>query len=205
MSLRPSFLLPAEDPVEFERFFAALQNEYQPQGPTESFLVHEIAESQWKLRRIAPVEGDLLQATGAHYLADAYAKGCDHLLKLSRYESTLRRNWYRAVKELRVLRREKLQARQANEASPHVDRSKPIPATSVENNSKPMPEPLARELAAHRVRNPLFDPHVNANEMSKALRNWLREYPATASATPRPSGVPGAENGSIAKPRRDAC
>jgi hypothetical protein len=124
MSSRPSFLLPAEDPAEFEKLSAALHDEYKPEGPTESFLVHEMAEAQWKLRRIAPVESDLLQATGAHYLAEAYAKGCDTFLKMSRYESTLRRNWYRAVKELRILRREK-QKQHKNDGSKPIDRAQP--------------------------------------------------------------------------------
>jgi hypothetical protein len=68
--LRPSFLLPEEDEKEYTELLVALENEYKPAGPTECFLVSEIAEAQCRLRRITSVEGDLLQATGARYLAD---------------------------------------------------------------------------------------------------------------------------------------
>jgi hypothetical protein len=171
MSSRPSFLLPAEDPAEYEQLLAALESEYKPEGPTESFLVQEIAEAQWKLRRIGPVEGDLLQATGARYLAEAYAKCCDHLGKLSRYESTLRRNWYRALKELRTLRIEKAKNDRDDSKpiapSKQVDDSKPI------RNSKPnahcdekrMPTGLARELPAHH-RN-FTSAHVDSFDIPK--------------------------------------
>jgi hypothetical protein len=198
MSRQPSFLLPGDDPAEYAQLLAALTSEYKPDGPTESFLVDEIAEAQWKLRRIGPVEGDLIRATGAHYLADAYAKAGDHLLKLSRYESTLRRNWYRAVKELRMIRREKAQTAR-NDSKPIVhskpigrsnaiDHSKPIqqlqpvPPAIAPDNSKPMPEHLARELAAHQRRDPFFDPQADAGQMSKALRNWFQKHPLTTHA-----------------------
>jgi hypothetical protein len=143
--LRPSFLLPEEDEKEYTELLVALENEYKPAGPTECFLVSEIAEAQCRLRRITSVEGDLLQATGARYLADAYAKACDHLGKLSRYESTLRRNWYRAVKELRTIQKEKQKASTAR------DELKPIPISKPVDDLKPIarPKPPAQSNAVN--------------------------------------------------------
>jgi hypothetical protein len=37
-----------------------------------------------------------------------------------------------------------------------------------------MPTHLERELAAHRRRDPLFDPRMDASQMSKELRKWFQ-------------------------------
>jgi hypothetical protein len=36
-----------------------------------------------------------------------------------------------------------------------------------------MPAHLERELAAHKRRDPLFDPKMDASQMSKELRRWF--------------------------------
>jgi hypothetical protein len=188
------FLLPHEDSAEYAQLLAAYETEHQPAGPTESFLVRELAQSEWKLRRVSEIEAGILAGDGQSTLCEVFLAGStqgDPLLKLSRYENSIRRNLYRALNELRALRREKthsnaVQARlEKNEAdnrftrlleeattipAPRRDDSKPI--------SKPMPVHLERELAAHRRRDPLFDPKMDASQMSKELRKWFERYPA---------------------------
>jgi hypothetical protein len=110
LSSRDFFLLSGEDPEEFEALLAAYREEHLPDGPTESFLVNELAHCQWKLRRVASIEAGLLGAgqTGsspAQLMEDGLA-GQGLLLKLGRYESRIRRDWYRALSELRALRRD---------------------------------------------------------------------------------------------------
>jgi hypothetical protein len=38
-----------------------------------------------------------------------------------------------------------------------------------------MPAHLERELAAHKRRDPLFDPKMDASQMSKELRRWFEK------------------------------
>jgi len=114
LSSRNFYLLPDEDPEEYQVMLAAYREEHQPDGPTESFLVDELAHCQWKLRRIAAVEAGLLGAgeTGASHaqLMQTDLAGPGVLLKLGRYESRIRRDWYRALSELRALRRDTARA-----------------------------------------------------------------------------------------------
>jgi hypothetical protein len=180
------FLLPGEDPQEFAVLLASYHEEHQPDGPTESFLVNELAHCQWKLRRVAAMEAGLLGADDPHSSPDelmqADLAGPQRLLKLGRYEARIRRDWYRALSELRALRREVARAvtadarlRQA-EADAEFNRmlqeiDKPIsfpsaasaqatparPEPTPANHSKPIPQPAQPELAAHPHPNPLFD------------------------------------------------
>jgi hypothetical protein len=53
-------------------------------------------------------------------------------------------------------------------AAPPPDEAKPV------CESKPMPAHLERELAAHKRRDPLFDPKM-ASQMSKELRRWFEK------------------------------
>ena len=114
LSSRNFYLLPDEDPEEYQVMLAAYREEHQPDGPTESFLVDELAHCQWKLRRIAAVEAGLLGAgeTDASHaqLMQTDLAGPGLLLKLGRYESRIRRDWYRALSELRALRRDTARA-----------------------------------------------------------------------------------------------
>jgi hypothetical protein len=44
------------------------------------------------------------------------------------------------------------------------------------HHSKPIPVHLEGELAAHRRRDPLFDPKMYASQMSKELRRWFDKH-----------------------------
>jgi hypothetical protein len=188
------FLLPNEDPAEFAALLAAFRSEHQPGGPTEAFLVEDLARCQWKLRRISAIEAALLSDPASSSLADIFRNDSTEkaLAKLGRHETRIRRDWYRALNELRALRREETRARGAdarcqqaeadarfNQLLEAVDApiafprpEPPAPAPSCQ--TKPMPAHLERELAAHRRRDPLFDPRMDASQMSKELRKWFQ-------------------------------
>lgn len=194
LSSRGFFLLPDEDPEEFQALLSAFRDEHQPQGPTEAFLVDELTQSEWRLRRISAIEGSLLSGDVAS-LADLFRSdsAAQALAKLGRYEARIRRDWYRALGELRALRRdeERLLGVQVREQQAdanakftslleHVDHRAsyrppeppPQPAPPV-CQSKPMPAHLEREWMQHRRRDPLFDPRMDASQMSKELRKWF--------------------------------
>ncbi|HKD86278.1 MAG TPA: hypothetical protein VKB58_16125 [Terriglobales bacterium] len=51
------------DPYErFSKLLEALQQEYQPEGPSETFWVAQMAECMWKQRRLSRSESGMVQA-----------------------------------------------------------------------------------------------------------------------------------------------
>lgn len=194
LSSRGFFLLPGENPEEFQALLAAFETDHQPHGPTEAFLVQELAQSEWRLRRISAIEGSLLSGDTSS-LADLFRSDSAEqaLSRLGRYEARIRRDWYRALAELRALRRDECRVLSAHARQQqaetnarftslleHVDHRAacpdpgPLPqAPEPPCHSKPMPVHLEREWTAHRRRDPLFDPERDASHMSKELRKWF--------------------------------
>ena len=89
-------LLPNEDRAAFAALVTALEEEHQPETPTESFLVLELARAQWRIERCANFEAELFAGDPA-----TLDQG---LAKLARYEQTARRAWYQALNHLLKLR-----------------------------------------------------------------------------------------------------
>ena len=55
----PTAVLPTEDPAAYHAH-PQLLDEYHPATPTETQLVHEIADTAWRLNRIPLLEAELL-------------------------------------------------------------------------------------------------------------------------------------------------
>ena len=53
-------VLPSENPAAFEQHHRQFLDEYRPATPTETQLVHELADTAWRLNRIPLLEADLL-------------------------------------------------------------------------------------------------------------------------------------------------
>jgi hypothetical protein len=53
-------VLPSEDPAAFEQHHRQFENEYRPATPTETQLVHELADTSWRLNRIPLLEAEVL-------------------------------------------------------------------------------------------------------------------------------------------------
>ena len=52
------FLLPGESQDEYDRHLYRYNKEYQPKGATEEDLVRQLAETEWRRRRIPALEAD---------------------------------------------------------------------------------------------------------------------------------------------------
>jgi hypothetical protein len=116
LSSQTFVVLPHEDPAAYDHLLEALRSEHAPATPTEDLLVADMAQSRWKLERIAGMERELLNGAaeppegGASALARWFQQDCGHeqaLLKLNRYENSARRVFYSALATLRRLRVEK--------------------------------------------------------------------------------------------------
>ncbi|GIU75858.1 MAG: hypothetical protein KatS3mg004_2945 [Bryobacteraceae bacterium] len=106
-------LLYFESPDEFVALRDSYIAEYQPQGPTEMHFVMEMANAQFRLRRVRGMEADLIQHlvtqidswgfTPGELQAEALRRLADNshvLALLQRYEVMFRRQYERALRLL---------------------------------------------------------------------------------------------------------
>jgi hypothetical protein len=106
-------VLAEEDRSVFRDFAAGLWEYLQPVGALECLLADRIVTTAWRLRRILTIESGLferderfsgLQSVGTLFAQDSGEEGA--FVKLSRYEVSIERSFFRALHEL-----ERLQAR----------------------------------------------------------------------------------------------
>ena len=98
-------LLDGESPFSLDDLIAKLTAEHHPYRETEFFLVRQMAELQLRIDRASSIEAELMLAVvdpgspadSPHaILARAFLKDCEFdttLLRLNRYESSLRRSY----------------------------------------------------------------------------------------------------------------
>jgi hypothetical protein len=112
--------MPSEDLAAYQRHTAAFVAEYHPKGATESHLVQSLADSAWRMNRIAALESNILalSARGADPIADALAiaSAFEHqskaLANLSLHSQRLSRQFERTAAHLAELQK----ARRTQEA-----------------------------------------------------------------------------------------
>ena len=106
-------VLPTEDPDTYQRHIQQFLDEYAPATPTETQLVHEIANAAWRLNRIPFLEADLFsQNPNPQALIPMLAT-------LGLHGSRLSRQFQKAVEQLRDIQdeRRRLERRQLTEAA----------------------------------------------------------------------------------------
>jgi len=169
-------VLPTEDPETYQRHVQQFLDEYAPATPTETQLVHEIANSAWRLNRIPFLEADLLsQNPNPQTLIP-------QLASLGLHGSRLSRQFQKGVDQLREIQEERrfLERRQLIEAAELFLRyqHKGLPWNDVSSFlqqagfvfSKEQIERQARKLMRQR-------PDFYAN-----LRNFSADPPPTVAA-----------------------
>jgi len=112
-------VLPHEDQDEFDILLACLRDEMAPTDEHESFLVEQMAQSRWRLRRLQRLENAALELLmeieqgsplvtldSDHRIAARMIQGRgDALASLHRYSTAAERSYYKAHKELLAARR----------------------------------------------------------------------------------------------------
>jgi hypothetical protein len=90
-------VLPTEDPEAYQRHIQQFLDEYKPTTPTETELVHEIANTAWRLNRIPLLEAQLLsQDPNPQSLIP-------QLATLGLHGSRLSRQFQKAIDQLRYI------------------------------------------------------------------------------------------------------
>jgi hypothetical protein len=88
-----------EEPARFGELLTKLLKEHSPQGETQKILVRRMAESEWLRARAVRLQTDCF--------TDYDNLNEKRLSLFIRYETTHERAFYRALKELQTLRKEK--------------------------------------------------------------------------------------------------
>ena len=156
-------VLPGEDPADFDSQLSALEADIQPANSLEFELVRQIADAQWRMRRLTRLETGFLAASLAAkrrvmerlhperlqpgydgetlLLGSAIIDRTDALSHLARYDGHLSRRFFRAVKQLRDLRRDEREAHQARSSAVASDpyRGRYVPAQAPPPIDHPTP------------------------------------------------------------------
>ncbi len=188
-------LLYYESPEEFVALRDAYIAEYQPSTPTEMHFVMEMANAQYRLRRVRGMEADLiqklitrdlsvrglsngeLQAEALRTLADS-----SHVLHLlQRYEVMFRRQYERALRTLWE-HRDRLEKHSASRKQTPYAKSQPSPEALATLQAlhtllmAPPPGPLSPAESASRPH-----PSVRGAADGSPLPPPLRDGPASSS------------------------
>jgi len=129
-------VMPAEDMGAYHQHLHSFTNEYQPQGATESTLVQFLAETAWRLHRVAALETNLLtlgityptsytadapqEIQDALSVAAALEKHSRSLSNLSLHSQRLSRQFERTLLQLRELQKTR-RAEEAGEMNKALD------------------------------------------------------------------------------------
>jgi len=180
LALADANVLSTEDKSKFIALYREYIDEYRPQGPTQRDLVEDIVCARWRQRRCAMIHTGIMNVsierrqeyverefdapdnptvTALAYL-DKY--GLDSALaKITREEAAHSRAFYRALKLLRELQKEKL----PNEPKPGLTLVRPIasrrpsepvdqPQPATESSSSSPEPPPSHACEAHRSEHP---------------------------------------------------
>jgi hypothetical protein len=106
-------VLPTEDPEAYQRHIQQFLDEYKPATPTETQLVHEIANTAWRLNRIPFLESELLSQNPSPEAL------IPQLATLGLHGSRLSRQFQKALDQLRDIQEDRRHSerRQLTEAA----------------------------------------------------------------------------------------
>ena len=96
-------VLPSEDPAAYQQHHRQFHDEYRPATATETQLVHELADTSWRLNRIPLLEADVLSR------AQSPAPAVAALATLGLHGQRLSRQFQKTLNQLRDLQVERLE------------------------------------------------------------------------------------------------
>ena len=111
-------VLPTEDPEAYQRHIQQFLDEYQPATATETQLVHEIANTAWRLNRIPLLEAALLSPNPNPQSPIPEPAIIPQLATLGLHGSRLSRQFQKAIDQLCYMQEERrrLERRELTEA-----------------------------------------------------------------------------------------
>ncbi len=176
-------LLPTEDPEAYQRHIQQFLDEYAPANATETQLVHEIANTAWRLNRIPFLEADLLSQNPSPQAL------IPQLATLGLHGARLSRQFQKAVDQLRDIQdeRRRLERRLLNEAAELLIRHQrkglhSDPAGLFPEQAHGRPVPLCAVKHAGFV--------FSKEQIERHAQHLIRQNPAYYAPTPRLQTAP---------------
>jgi hypothetical protein len=147
-----------EDEDQFEALLAGLRDSHQPANTAESILVTQIAEHYWRLMRARRIETGFWEKKLAvnnraaaipgneRYISASPEQQLAHIFdvndsgmfdRLMRYEASIERSYYRAIKQLEHLQ---LTRKKAEKPIGFVSQKPVAPVVSIVKPSQPPPQ-----------------------------------------------------------------
>ena len=102
-------VMPNEDLEAYRAHLKSFTDEYNPQGATETHLVKSLADTSWRLNRVAAIEANVLKFATMVIMPENDAKT---LANLSLHSQRLARQFERTVTELRDIQKTRLAQQQ---------------------------------------------------------------------------------------------
>ncbi len=102
-------VMPNEDLEAYRAHLKSFNVEYDPQGATETHLVRSLADTSWRLNRVAAIEANVLKFATMVVMPENDAKA---LANLSLHSQRLARQFERTVTQLRDLQKTRLALQQ---------------------------------------------------------------------------------------------
>ena len=103
-------VLPSEDQAAYQHHCRQFENEYRPATPTEIQLVHELADTSWRLNRLPLLEADVLsRAQSPAPSPQSPAPAVAALATLGLHSQRLSRQFQKTLIQLRDLQAERLE------------------------------------------------------------------------------------------------
>ena len=136
-------VIPGEDPAKFDRHLTNIENNYLPRNYVEKQIVHQIADTMWRIKRLSRIETTVVNAAiertrvyqhdfrverirqghegDLQLLGESMFCGTKFLNNLARYDGHLRRCLHRDLELMMKIRREDEKARAAFDAEEDLD------------------------------------------------------------------------------------
>ena len=120
-----SLVIPGEDPTALEVLALEYHQQFNPSGPLEDYLVQTIVQADWNRRRYTRVEAQIFQLLLANRDASAESSQdvftCDAARQVFRRLAAEERSFFRALKELRRIQKERSANEEAEAEGPAAD------------------------------------------------------------------------------------
>ena len=191
-------VIPGEDPAEFDRHLTKLEDTYLPRNYVEKQIVHQIADTMWRIKRLSRIETTVVSASiertrvyqhdfrverirqghegDLQLLGESMFCGTKFLNNLARYDGHLRRCLHRDLELMMKIRREEKKSREAQAAADDVDAAGPSPPSGRKR--------YVPEQAPPSIQNGTYQDHEPPEE---------RPRPAIGFQWGRSPGLPGDE------------
>ena len=167
-------VIPGEDPAAFDRHLTNLETTYLPRNYVEKQIVHQIADTMWRIKRLSRIESTVVSAAiertrvyqhdfrverirqgregDLQLLGESMFCGTKFLNNLARYDGHLRRCLHRDLELMMKIRREDEKARAAFDAEEDLEAAPGHPPPSGRKRYVPEQAPPPIQNNAHHDR-----------------------------------------------------